>query len=314
MVKHSCPVTVIIPYFGRLPDYFEYFLLGCSWNPCIKVLLFTDQFITQKLPSSVEVRTFTLRDFSRLASRQLSIEVDLKRAYKVCDFRPAFGLIFSEYLTEAPFWGFGDLDVLWGNLSAFLAPLFATHDVMSMRKYWISGSLCVLRNCEAVNRAFEQNKDWRQVFVSEENCLFDELGTPPAYSDLLQGRDIHSLGIRIEGFTQTIKCLETKGILRSNFQDLVCEDLAWGETLVYSDGSLITKGSGEERMYLHYVVLKRRFFQVSPLKTQRFCVRKTGFYDPREPAAVRCVREASRVIRGAADMVWRVARRHISAN
>ena len=36
-------IKIVIPYFGRFPNYFEFFLKSCEANDEIKFLVFTDQ-------------------------------------------------------------------------------------------------------------------------------------------------------------------------------------------------------------------------------------------------------------------------------
>ena len=44
------------------------------------------------------------------------MQVTLDRPYKLCDFKPAYGFIFGEYLKEYDYWGHCDIDIVWGDL------------------------------------------------------------------------------------------------------------------------------------------------------------------------------------------------------
>ena len=58
----------------------------------------------------------------KLSSRKLGFEVYLERPYKCCDLKPAYGVIFEEYLTAYSYWGHCDFDLIFGDLQYF-APL-----------------------------------------------------------------------------------------------------------------------------------------------------------------------------------------------
>lgn len=52
--------------------------------------------------------------------------VAIPNSYKLCDFKPTYGLIFSEYIAKYDFWGMGDIDVIYGNIRDFI-----TEDVLN---------------------------------------------------------------------------------------------------------------------------------------------------------------------------------------
>ncbi len=111
------------------------------------MLLFTDARIEHAVPGNIKVYPYTLSEFNRLASRVFSIQVSVSSPYKLCDFKPMYGILFQEYIRDYEFWAFGDMDLVYGDLTHFLTPLMRENDVVSCRKGWVSGSLCVLRNC-----------------------------------------------------------------------------------------------------------------------------------------------------------------------
>jgi len=50
----------------------------------------------------------------------LGFEVDIESEYKLCDFKPAYGLIFSEHFKDYDFWGYCDIDIIFGNIRAYM--------------------------------------------------------------------------------------------------------------------------------------------------------------------------------------------------
>lgn len=305
-------IALIIPYFGALPHWFPYFLKSVAHSPMLQVLLFTDSSVGQVLPDNVTVHPCSLSDFNAQASRALSLSISIAFPYKVCDFKPAFGEVFQEYIRDFEFWAFGDIDLVYGDVAAFLQPLLRDHDVISFAKGWISGSLCVLRNCKEVNSLFRRSADWQKVFLSAECELFDEMGGH-LYPEVLKGADVVSLKGKVESFTHLVKASCREGSLRCAFTDFACEELDWGETIIYEAGKLTRLSDGSAVMYLHYVAMKRRFFEVPATETVpgRFYLRKTGIYLTRIDAGVIVSQETGRVIRGAIHGAQRLLGRHI---
>jgi hypothetical protein len=300
---------LILPYFGSLPAWFPYFAKSLEGSPILDAHLFTDAKFTGRRPANLIIHPFSLEQFNLLASAKLSSAVHITSPYKLCDFRPAYAAIFSDFLADYEYWAFGDLDLAYGNLGGFLGPLLAQYDVISNRQGWISGSLCVLRNCQTVNSLFRQTDAWKQVFSSPDNMLFDELGGF-LYPEVMRGEDICNLKGQVESFTYIVKAAAREGTVRCFFNDLACEDIAWGETLKY-EGGRITRQDKSEVMYVHYVVMRRRFFAVPRVSVapDQFYIRKTGIYLSEPQIASICTREFSRVIVGALAGAGRLFRR-----
>jgi len=305
-------VALIIPYFGVLPHYFAYFVKSIATSPILELLLFTDAEICVPLPKNVTVHRSSLSEFNELASRAVSVPVTSTNPYKICDFRPAFGKVFQEYLRDFEFWAFGDIDLVYGDIAAFLEPLLHDHDVISCRSGWISGSLCVLRNCGKVNELYRLSKDWQIVFTSPDPKLFDEMGGH-LYQEVLKGADVLSLAGAVESFTHVVKRLAKEGSLRCAFHDLACEGIPWGETIDYNAGKLMRSSDGSQLMYLHYVVMKRRYFELPKVSRvpDHFFIRRTGVYLKRPDIRTVCSVEVERVLRGSIHASRRLLRRYI---
>jgi len=305
-------IALIIPYFGALPEWFPYFVESVSHSPILDVLLFTDARVGTELPANVKVHSCSLTEFDALASRALSIPVSLKAPFKICDFKPAFGEIFQEHIREYGFWAFGDLDLIYGDVESFLVPLLQDHDVISCRKEWISGSLCILRNCKEVNSLYTRSPDWKRAFLASDYKMFDEMGGF-FFAEVLRGADINSLKGEVESFTHVVKTAGKQGTLRCAFIDLACEDIDWGQSIVYDAGQLTRSTDGSAVMYVHFVCMKRRFFEVPSVAPaqDKFYIRKTGIYQGLPDARVIFTNEPGRVLRGSMRGSRRLLRRLI---
>lgn len=141
--------AVVIPYFGLFKPSIVLFLESCNRNPDIDWLVFTDCKVPDQVTLKSNVKWFicSLSDIKSLAERKLKNSISLERAYKLCDIKPMYGLIFEDYLDGYAFWGFGDTDVIYGDVSGYLARIqYNNYDKIN----WM-GHLCFVRNNPDIN-------------------------------------------------------------------------------------------------------------------------------------------------------------------
>ena len=97
-------IGIVIPYFGKLPPFFQLWLQTAKSNSSIDFHIFTDDDSVFS-DENIYVHRMTWSDMQKLASKPFDFNIALAQPYKLCDFKPAFGLIFSEHLKKYDFWG-----------------------------------------------------------------------------------------------------------------------------------------------------------------------------------------------------------------
>ena len=98
-------------------------------------LIFTDCGGTDLQCPNVRIVDSSLEQFNSLASERLGLSISIHEPYKLCDLKPAYGVIFAEYLSGYDFWGNADIDVVYGNVRSCLTEeLLSKYDVISSRK------------------------------------------------------------------------------------------------------------------------------------------------------------------------------------
>lgn len=58
-------IAFIVPWFGKLPNYFETWLKSCEWNKSIDFFLFTDDRSLFDYPSNVFVKYISFEEMRR---------------------------------------------------------------------------------------------------------------------------------------------------------------------------------------------------------------------------------------------------------
>jgi len=108
-------IVFIITYMGKYPWYFPYFLHSCRHNPTVDFLILSDNNTPNlELPPNVKIIRSSLEHFKTDAAKTLGFEVVAESGYKLCDFKPAYGYIFADYIKDYDFWGYCDVDVIFG--------------------------------------------------------------------------------------------------------------------------------------------------------------------------------------------------------
>ncbi len=169
-------IAIIVPWFGPLPNYFNLWLKSAKMNATIDFYIFTDQ-TEQKNCGNIYVLYSSLQDMKYRAESAMNMRCSLNSPYKLCDYRAAFGIMFADIIRPYDFWGFCDIDVVFGDLREFL-----TDDLLSkFDKISNLGHLMLFRNTGKVNKTFMHCKNdmyntYYEAYHMECNCAFDEKG------------------------------------------------------------------------------------------------------------------------------------------
>jgi len=168
-------IVFVLVYFGEWPSWFPAFIQSCRHNRTVSWLIFTDCDTSGIQAENVTFVPFTMDDFGRLASDKLGFPVSHDNPYKLCDFKPAYGLIFEGYLAGYDFWGHCDLDVIWGDISKFITDdILNQYDVISARKEKMCGHFSLYRNTSPINKLFTLHQQHVEVLTQNETVSFDE--------------------------------------------------------------------------------------------------------------------------------------------
>lgn len=167
-------VCIVVCYFGKLPNYFKLFLASCKFNNEFNWILFCDDDISGYIiPNNVHVVNISFESIVDVIKNKLSPKYVCKKPYKLCDYKPAYGVLFDEYLKEYDYWGHCDLDMIFGKLYPFLLyPIQNGYD-----KILSHGHLTLYRNIPFVNMRFKlcfSGIEADYVFRFNANFGFDE--------------------------------------------------------------------------------------------------------------------------------------------
>jgi len=133
--NHKKRIYLIIPYYGKFPNYFQLYLDSLGINTDIlTVVLITDIDMTPYVcPDNLVIIKMSRVDVQKRASKFIldtynkvvEPEELLKDNYKLVDFKIVFPLLFQDILnsngvTQEDYVGWGDIDLIYGKLSKFI--------------------------------------------------------------------------------------------------------------------------------------------------------------------------------------------------
>lgn len=167
-------IILIIPYFGKWPIWFKANLVSVAGNPSINWLCPTNCKIPDAYPDNIKFVSMELDELNEKVNEIVSAKVPLNPR-KFCDLKPAYGHIFAEYLHGYDFWGFCDLDIIWGDIRKFVTDdILENFDIISSRKENLAGHFSIFRNMEAINLLYQAIPRYKEMLLLDELQRIDE--------------------------------------------------------------------------------------------------------------------------------------------
>eukprot|EP01027_Heterolobosea_sp_BB2_P007641 GEZU01011349.1.p1 GENE.GEZU01011349.1~~GEZU01011349.1.p1 ORF type:complete len:396 (+),score=64.07 GEZU01011349.1:284-1471(+) len=222
-------VAFLQPFAGSPPPWIGYFLESCRHNADMADFLFfvSPSFLEKvkeivgsdpdAIPPNVKFHTIfsdknTLADIGQYFAKKLGISTNFVLPSKLCDFKPALGLIFREYLEERAtttggdhftytHWGFGDIDLVFGDLSRFilnehLVPPKPASSGYESKKHTVitilaqeaetirvAGPFTIYENNPESYEFFKRVPNWKDILEGRSPSVFDERPASDALRD-----------------------------------------------------------------------------------------------------------------------------------
>jgi hypothetical protein len=254
--KAKAKLAFVIPFTGKWPKWCSLFFSSVKANPVIDVILLCEHIPPCPIPSNAQVHQFTRQEITARLRIATGLNLLKVSGHKLCDFKPFYGLAFQDLLEAYEFWGFCDIDLMFGSLEKLLTPEFYDGvDVFSAHDSEVVGHFTIIRNNDRMNRLAFDMQGWERACLLNEGGMVDEVLFTAA---LKQAKDIR--------WRRTLPIAEE---LRRSFCRLGITFGFRGEVVWIEDRgpSLVTVENGQvlyknayttvEVMYVHFMGLKR---------------------------------------------------------
>lgn len=177
-------ICYIVPFFGKLPQNFQLWLLSCKANPTVNWIVFTDDRTTYSYPSNVKCVYCTYDYIKERIQSFFDFKVDFSRPWRLSLMKPAYGEIFYEEIKKYDFWGYCDIDLMWGNIRKFY-----TDDILQLYdRVGFLGHSTLMRNTPNNNKIYRTivpgEISYIDVFSGKSGYSFDENGMDTIYKYL----------------------------------------------------------------------------------------------------------------------------------
>ncbi|MBS1529231.1 MAG: hypothetical protein JSU01_02895 [Bacteroidetes bacterium] len=247
-------IAIIICFYGKFPWFFKYFLESCRYNETVDFYIITDNPLVNNLPANVRFVNKTLNEISRIATEKIGIDISIINPYKLCDFKPTYGLLFHDLVSNYDFWGYGDIDVIFGDIRGFISPKVLEHDIISVRHDFLTGYFQLFRNDIKMINLFTHSKDHIKVLESARCFCFDE--TNYCFDQFSQKLPLNEINSEIESLMHVVRRLDNEKYIKAYFDFHVIEGLPG--KLRWDKGRLFYKNKFEVILY-HLILLKRKY-------------------------------------------------------
>lgn len=262
-------ILVLNLYFGKKPDYFDFFIHTCGVNPAIDFLFLVDFEVDFELPANVKiVRTFFVDVVEKFQSF-FDFPLALDSPYKLTDFQPAYGELLAEYTAGYDWWGHCDFDMAFGDLTPVVEAIELNRYVKLFRR----GHLTLYLNRSDINSMYRQgvgNLDYRDIFATRGFFNFDETnGIDKIFSDL-------DMPVYRQEIIADIRTT-------SPYLFMTAHANRWGQYFVWDNGKLFcVDGENGKKEYIYIHFQKRKlgeYYSLSNLQSNKFLINQFGIFD-----------------------------------
>jgi hypothetical protein len=285
---NSNKIIKIVPYFGKLPNFWPIYLKSLEkQSQHLDLLFVTDIVLKQEdLPANVKVLKCSMDEYFETIEQKINVKMEHRNPYKTCDLKPMLGFLFSEHIKSYAYWAFGDIDLIYGNLHRYIrGPIAEGYDVITFREDWASGVLTIIKNTPENNALFKDSPDYKMVLESNKNYAFDECAVK--YSLLREGYTVEeAYNAHLPGdivcYTTVINRAAQKNKIKLFMRYYIKESLPFNEILKYENGKII--GGGDQEYALYHLVYHKKFAKniIPQWSTipDSYYITTTGLYSP----------------------------------
>ena len=186
---------ISIALYASWHPYMNFFMNSARHNPQVVFTLITNldehheswvkAFGNVSKPPNVHLAHYTFDMIAAkihennlgLGSEPLSV----KTPYKLIDFKPMYGVIFSKELVGYTHWGWFDLDIHLGDVKGSYECDYRNEDFISFDNVRVHGPLMVSRNTEFVTTVYQDVLNYPKSLAAlrgDPAILFDEKHMP----------------------------------------------------------------------------------------------------------------------------------------
>ena len=156
----------------------ELYLDSIRRNPKIHFLFITDcETSALENISNVIIQKSSFEIYIGRYKDVLGSDIQIPNPYKICDLRPFFGIIHKKDIEGYDFFGWTDVDLLFGNIRSFYNDeILQKSDVLSTHQNRLSGHLALLKTTLYYRTIGYKIYNWKTALQNPDFVGIDEHG------------------------------------------------------------------------------------------------------------------------------------------
>lgn len=166
---------VIIPWFGAFPAWMDAFLTSCAPVKQVEWLILHDAPTPAEGPANVKFTSISWEEYRKRFSDRCGINLPSHPDYKMCDAKVFLGTVFEEAFAGYDYFGWGDLDLVYGELDAFLEPLLGKHSLISFHGDFLSNHFVLFRNTPEMRGLYGKLSDYKEKMALPKYAGLDDV-------------------------------------------------------------------------------------------------------------------------------------------
>ena len=268
-------IAIVCPYFGYLPRNYKFTFSSMAANEFIDWYIVTDDVFDDNQYSNVICIKSNFEEIKNRINSVLGYRIN--RVYKLCDYKPLYGMIFKDIFMGYEYWGYSDLDIVYGDLRKCLSK----YNLMHYDKILELGHLSVYRNDPLINMICTtiENNGYSLKFILDSDNIYvldESYGKNHLSVNELLEQAGYSVLRKVEGCCDIVSRYRNLYVVDTERQVFTY--------LKYENGKLYIrnwkKKTDQEIIYAHFQ--KRRFERTSFSNTNEFAITPKGFFDEKD--------------------------------
>ena len=261
-------IVKIVPYFGRWPEWINFYIESIKANPSIDWIIYTDCPAPQNRAPNLTLKTMSFSDYNALVSERLGIDFNPGNPYKLCDIRPAIGRIHAEEVAPYDYFGYGDVDVIYGDIRRFYTDeLLSRYEMLTTHFEWVAGHFTLFRNTPKMRNAFTRIPQWWEKMSNPQNLSVDEM----EMTNLFLGNRLKKRQTWRRRLKRFLNPYQRKALFNETHASILAPrpwydgSMEHPQVWYWRDGALTNARDGAKQfLYLHFMNFKSNRYLPAP--------------------------------------------------
>lgn len=167
-------ICMIIPYFGKFPEWFNLYLYSCS-KVNIDFYFFTDCKLPSKIYENTHFKQLSYEQYCQMVSEKLRINFLPSNRYNLVKIRPFIGLIHYNICSKYLFWGYSDIDLIYGDINKYLtAQTLSKYNLITTHSTRVAGHFTIIKTKSKYTTICLNIPNWKEKLETEKIIAVDE--------------------------------------------------------------------------------------------------------------------------------------------